>query len=78
MNNLQGATGNVTLDTLCDIMGNESIGMELNRYATVSALVNDGECVDISYNKMVQDLKETSWSSEAAEGGKLQISQIDT
>jgi hypothetical protein len=32
------------------------------------------KCLDISYADMIKDLRETSWSSSAAEGGKVAAS----
>ncbi|XP_054770679.2 putative serine protease K12H4.7 [Lytechinus pictus] len=66
----EGGSNNVTIDTLCDIMANESLGTELSRYAAVSALLSDGECVDASYEKMISEMRETSWDSEAGVGGR--------
>jgi hypothetical protein len=57
-------------------MSNESTD-ELSRYAQVNSLMLDtyGEkCLDISYADMIKDLRETSWSSSAAEGGKVAAS----
>ena len=69
----QGAVGtNVTIDVLCKIMSNKNID-ELSRYAQVNSLMLDtyGEnCLDVNYANMIEDLKRTSWSSSAAEGGE--------
>ena len=70
---LQGATSTVTLDDLCDIMTNESIGDELDRYAAVNAMflkMEGSENLDVNYQEYVQFMKNTSWASPAAEGGK--------
>jgi hypothetical protein len=68
----QGAVGtNVTIDVLCQIMSNDSID-EISRYAQVNSLMLDtyGEkCLDVNYADMIEDLRKTSWSSSAAEGG---------
>ncbi|XP_071501714.1 putative serine protease K12H4.7 [Diadema antillarum] len=64
----EGSSPNITIDTLCNIMTNSSVGSELERYAAVNELVNKGECIDVSYSKMVSQMKNTSWNSEAANG----------
>ena len=72
---LQGAIGtDITIDTLCDIMVNASIGKEIDRYAAVNSLLlkTYGEkCLDVSYDTMIKDMREISWKSSASEGGKL-------
>ena len=69
----QGAIGtNITIDTLCGIMNDESAGDPLARYAKVNSLMLDthGEkCLDSSYEDMISELRQISWSSGAAEGG---------
>ncbi len=45
---------------------------EVLRYAQVNSLMLNTygeECLDVSYEDMIKDLKETAWSSSAAEGG---------
>ncbi|XP_057668742.1 putative serine protease F56F10.1 isoform X1 [Diorhabda carinulata] len=64
---------NITVDTLCDIMVNETIGPEVNRLAAVNDLllrVNNETCLDYKYDKMIEELKNISWDSEASEGGR--------
>lgn len=42
-------------------------------YAKVNSLLLDTykeKCLDVSYNKTVQELREESWKSEASEGGR--------
>ena len=54
-------------------MSNESMD-EVLRYAQVNSLMLNTygeECLDISYEDMIKDLKETAWSSSAAEGGYI-------
>ncbi|PSN56520.1 hypothetical protein C0J52_14786 [Blattella germanica] len=64
---------NITLDVVCDVMTNESIGTPVHRYAAVNEmLLNDGEenCLDYKYNKMINVLEQIDWQCEAAEGGR--------
>ncbi len=78
----EGAVGtDITIDTLCDIMVNASIGEEIDRYAAVNSLLlkTYGEpCLDISYDTMIKDLRETSWNSSASEGGRQWVYQTCT
>ena len=70
---LQGATNAVTIDDLCDIMTNQSIGDELDRYAAVNDMflkMYDSDSLDVNYDAYVEFMKSTSWTSPAAEGGK--------
>ncbi|KAG8322018.1 putative serine protease K12H4.7 [Homalodisca vitripennis] len=62
----------ITIDTLCDIMTNKSMGSPLVRYATVNKLLMNifGEdCVSYKYDEMIEELKETSWTSEGVSSG---------
>ncbi|XP_070538578.1 putative serine protease K12H4.7 [Ptychodera flava] len=78
----EGAVGtNITLDTLCDIMTEISIGDELHRYAQVNTLMMKTygqSCLDISYDDMIQEMRETAWNSSAAEGGRQWVYQTCT
>lgn len=78
----EGAVGtNITIDTLCNIMTDQGIGKEIARYAKVNSLIMQtyGEkCLDSSYQKMISELKETSWTSSAGIGGRQWIYQTCT
>lgn len=69
----EGAKGtNITIDTLCSIM-TSPVGTPLQRYAQVNNLLLDAysqTCQDFKYDKMIETLRGTSWSSGAAEGGR--------
>lgn len=61
----------LSIDEACDVMLNSSIGAQFNRLAAVnSILLNDTkkDCLDYNYKAMIEDLKNTTWSSEAASG----------
>ena len=65
--------GTVTIDDLCNIMTNNSIGDALDRYAAVNDMflkMDDSESLNVSYQGYVEFMKNTSWNSSAAEGGK--------
>ena len=73
VHNIKGAVGtNITIDTLCDIMVDASLGEAIERYATVNDLLlktYDEPCLDIPYDDMIKDMNEVSWKSSASEGG---------
>ncbi|XP_046667606.1 putative serine protease K12H4.7 isoform X2 [Homalodisca vitripennis] len=65
-----GLVSNITIDTLCDIMVNETIGTPHIRYAAVNSLLmahNNETCLDYKYDKMIKQLQNTTW--EAAKDG---------
>ena len=54
-------------------MTNQTIGDELDRYAAVNAMflkMEGSETLDVSYQGYVEFMKNTTWTSPAAEGGK--------
>ncbi|XP_044268918.1 putative serine protease K12H4.7 [Tribolium madens] len=67
------AGANITIDVVCDIMVNQTIGPPVNRLAKVNeVLLNayDQKCLDYNYDKMINNLRNVSWDSEASEGGR--------
>lgn len=63
---------NVTIDVVCDIMVNQTIGPPVTRLAAVNTLLldtYDEKCLDFKYENMVNELRNVSWKSETAEGG---------
>lgn len=68
----EGETSSLTLDSICDIMVNESLGTPVKRYSLVNEKILDKynkTCLDYKYDKMVTDLGQTDWRCEAAENG---------
>lgn len=68
----EGATFNLTLDTVCDIMVNESLGTPVKRYSLVNEKIlrqSAKECLDYKYDKFITDLNQTDWYEEAGESG---------
>jgi pimeloyl-ACP methyl ester carboxylesterase len=64
---------NVTIDTVCGMMLDETRGDELDRLAAVNSLSLEmaGEsCLDNSYATQVEELQATAWDSPAAGGGR--------
>ncbi|EEB18067.1 conserved hypothetical protein [Pediculus humanus corporis] len=64
----------LTIDYLCDIMLNQSLGKEINRLAVVNEVVlnktTKEKCLDYKYDKMIKQMQLTDWKSEVAEGGR--------
>lgn len=63
----------VTIDDLCDLMCNQTLGAPVTRLAAVNSLIlkeNDQKCFDFKYDKMVEEMKNVSWGSEVANGGR--------
>ncbi|XP_049810851.1 putative serine protease K12H4.7 [Schistocerca nitens] len=64
---------NITIDVVCNIMVNDSIGQPVSRYAAVNSLLLDAygqECLDYKYSKMIEEMKAIAWDNETAEGGR--------
>ncbi|CAH1366832.1 hypothetical protein MTP99_008111 [Tenebrio molitor] len=64
---------NITIDVVCDIMVNQTIGPPINRLGQVNQLLlstYDQKCLDYQYEKMIDTLRNASWDSEASEGGR--------
>jgi len=69
----QGATDNHTLDDLCDVMTDTSLGDELERYAAINSAylkLSGQDYLDVSYQEYIDFMKGVTWDSPAAEGGK--------
>lgn len=63
----------VTLDTVCNIMTNQTLGTPVDRLAKINDLILDisnETCLDYNYENMINEIKNVSWDSEQAEGGK--------
>lgn len=62
---------NITIDTVCDIMTNESIGSAVDRLAAVNTLLlktYQEPCLDYKYDKMIESIKNDSWEGPASNG----------
>lgn len=59
------------LNQVCKIMTNTSIGPQIDRLAAVNSLLltDKKKCFDYKYEKLISEMKNTSWDSEEAEGG---------
>jgi len=73
-NRQNSQTANITIENVCDIMIDEKIGMPIDRLAYINNVLLNAtkqECLDYKYNKMIEELRNVSWSNEQAEGGNL-------
>lgn len=62
----------LTIDEVCDVMMNKSIGAPVSRLAAVNDMVmkqNKQECLDFKYDKTIKQMQNTSWDSDVANGG---------
>ena len=69
---LQGRALPGTIDDLCSMMTNKTLGTELNRYAVVNSWLLESanqSSLDVSYSGLVAALRNTSWDAPASEGG---------
>ena len=74
-NRISAKGANITIDVLCDMMTDSSLGSPLARYAAINSMQLDlsGEkCLDYKYDKFLKDMKSVSWNSSASEGGNNQ------
>uniref|UniRef100_A0A336K475 CSON000635 protein n=1 Tax=Culicoides sonorensis TaxID=179676 RepID=A0A336K475_CULSO len=63
----------VTIDDLCNIMVNTTIGAPVSRLAEVNNMmlnIGNETCLDFKYDKMIDELKNVSWDAESSEGGR--------
>jgi len=61
----------VSIDDVCDLMCNQTIGPPVTRLAAVNSLLlkeSEQKCLDFKYDKMVNEMKNVSWDSEVANG----------
>jgi len=61
----------ITIDQVCDIMNNQTIGAQIDRLAAVNDLLlkqQNQTCLDYKYDKMVKEMKNTTWASDMASG----------
>ncbi|XP_054258619.1 putative serine protease K12H4.7 [Macrosteles quadrilineatus] len=64
--NRMSDTAHITIDTLCDIMVNESLGTPVIRYAAVNSLLletNYESCLDYTYENYLKEIKNTTWGA---------------
>lgn len=75
------AENNVTIDTVCDILTNTTIGPQIDRLAAVNSVIlkkHNESCLDFKYDKMIKEMVNISWDSEMSEGGRQWVYQTCT
>ncbi|XP_055628835.1 putative serine protease F56F10.1 [Toxorhynchites rutilus septentrionalis] len=63
----------ITIDQVCDVMVNQSIGVPVSRLAVVNEMVmkqDEVKCLDYVYDKTIKQMKNTSWESDVATGAR--------
>lgn len=56
----------ITIDDLCNVMTNASLGSSLERYAIVSSVIGT---IDVNFSAQVESMREISWNSLAVQDG---------
>lgn len=80
-NRNNSAMANMTIDSACDILTNEKLGIAIDRLAYLSTKILNAskeKCLDYVYDKMIRKLRNVTWSSEEAEGGRQWMYQTCT
>uniref|UniRef100_A0A4W3KCS1 Serine protease 59, putative n=1 Tax=Callorhinchus milii TaxID=7868 RepID=A0A4W3KCS1_CALMI len=70
---VSAAGTNITIQVLCDIMANSSLGVPYKRYAAIVQMmlqIYDEKCLDTSYSKFLQDMSNITWTGLAADGNR--------
>lgn len=63
----------ITIDDVCDVMLNTTIGPPFTRLAAVNDMLlkqSDEKCLDYKYDKMIKELQNVSWTSDSAKGAR--------
>lgn len=63
----------VTIDNVCSIMVNTSIGASVSRLAAVNDLllnISNAKCLDYKYDKMIKEMKNSSLNSSVSTGAR--------
>lgn len=73
--------GNITINVLCGVMADASLGDPYARYAAVARLMMETfsmKCLDVNFNNYFRDMTNTSWDGPAAGGGRQWVYQTCT
>lgn len=71
-NRNNSAMANLTIESACDILTNDSLGIAIDRLAILSTKILNAskeKCLDYMYSKMIHKLRNVTWAKEEAEGG---------
>lgn len=61
----------ITIDDVCDVMLNTTIGAPVARLAAVNSMLleqSEEMCLDYKYDKMIKEIQDVGWTSDAAKG----------
>lgn len=71
----------VSIDTMCNILVDEKVGIPVHRLADVSNLLlknNNEKCLDYKYTKMVEEMRNITWADQKYPGGRQWMYQTCT
>lgn len=80
-NRQSSQTANITIETVCNVLVDEKIGKSIDRLAYVNDIILNAtkeKCLDYRYAKMIHELRNVTWASEQAEGGRQWMYQTCT
>ncbi|XP_076763906.1 putative serine protease K12H4.7 [Xylocopa sonorina] len=80
-NRNNSAMANMTIESACDILTNEKLGIAVDRLAILSTKILNAskeKCLDYMYSKMIHKLRNITWTSEEAEGERQWMYQTCT
>lgn len=80
-NRRSSQTAKITIETVCDVLVDEKIGKPIDRLAYISNMMLNAtkeKCLDYRYSKMIRELRNVTWASEQAEGGRQWMYQTCT
>uniref|UniRef100_A0A1I8PZQ4 Serine protease K12H4.7 n=1 Tax=Stomoxys calcitrans TaxID=35570 RepID=A0A1I8PZQ4_STOCA len=63
----------ITIDEICDVMLNTTIGPPVTRLGAVNDMLlkqSEEKCLDYKYDKMIKEYQNVSWTSEVAKGAR--------
>lgn len=72
---------NITIETVCNIMTDDSRGPAIQRYADVNSLMLktfSKTCLDFTYVKLLKEMRQTGWNSTVAKGDRQWLYQTCT
>ncbi|XP_071999232.1 putative serine protease K12H4.7 [Engystomops pustulosus] len=73
--------GNITIQTVCDIMSNESLVSPYDRLVEVIQSIRkakEEKCIETSYQQFIHDMRDIHWDGPAASGGRQWMYQTCT
>ncbi|XP_014487110.1 PREDICTED: putative serine protease K12H4.7 [Dinoponera quadriceps] len=80
-NRQDSKTVNITVDIVCDVLADDKLGRSVDRLAYVNSMILNAtkeKCLDYRYINMIHALRNVTWASEQAEGGRQWMYQTCT